>query len=90
MTIAKDLGYPVRETVIPREMLYLADELFLAGTAVEVSPITSVDRIPVGAGVPGPITKAIQSTFFGIVRGEQPDRHGWLTPVPQGAATRAR
>ena len=90
MTIAKELGYPVRETVIPREMLYLADEVFLAGTAVEVSPITSVDRIPVGAGVPGPITKAIQSTFFGIVRWEQPDRHGWLTPVPQGAATRAR
>ena len=90
MKLASDLGYAVRESVIPREMLYLADELFLAGTAVEVSPITSVDRIPVGGGVPGPVTKAIQSAFFAVVRGEQPDRHGWLTPVPQGAASRVR
>jgi branched-chain amino acid aminotransferase len=90
MTLAADLGYPVRESVIPREMLYLADELFLAGTAVEVSPITSVDRIPVGDGMPGPVTKAIQSAFFGVVRGDQPDRYGWLTPVPQGAASRTR
>src|SRR5262245_13578919 len=90
MQLSRDLGYPVRAEVIPREMLYLADELFLAGTAVEVSPITSVDRIPVGGGVPGPVTKAIQSAFFGVVRGEQPDRYGWLTPVPQGAASRVR
>jgi len=90
MQIAKDLGHPVREDVIPREQLYLADELFLCGTAVEVSPITSVDRIPVGTGEPGPITKAVQGAFFGMVRGDQPDRHRWLTAVPQTAATRAR
>jgi len=90
MTLARDLGYPVREEVLPRELLYLADELFLSGTAVEVSPITSVDRIPVGSGEPGPMTRAIQAAFFGVARGEQPDRHRWLTPVPQPAASRAR
>jgi branched-chain amino acid aminotransferase len=90
MQIARDLGYPIREDVIPREQLYLADEVFLCGTAVEVSPITSVDRIPVGTGEPGPITKAIQSAFFGVVRGDQPDRHRWLTAVPQTAASRSR
>ncbi len=90
LTLARGLGYNVREDVIPREMLYLADELFFCGTAVEVSPITSVDRIPVGNGEPGPITKAIQSAFFALVRGEQPDRHRWLTPVPQPAASRAQ
>jgi len=90
MTLARDLGYRVREDVIPREMLYLAEELFYAGTAVEVTPITSVDRIPIGNGEPGPITQAIQNAFFGVVRGDQPDRHGWLTPVPQPAASRTR
>jgi len=90
MTLARDLGIPVREEVLPRELLYLADELFYAGTAVEVTPITSVDRIPVGSSQPGRITKTIQAAFFGIVRGEQPDRHGWLTPVPQPAASRTR
>jgi branched-chain amino acid aminotransferase len=89
MTLARDLGYPVRQEVLPREQLYLADELFLAGTAVEVSPIISVDRIPVGGGEPGPVTRAIQAAFFGVVRGEQPDRHRWLTPVPQPAASPA-
>ena len=68
---------------MPREYLYGAEELFYAGTAVEVSPIASVDRIPVGSGGRGPITKALQDAFFGIVRGEQPDRYGWLQPVPQ-------
>jgi branched-chain amino acid aminotransferase len=90
MQLAAELGHKVREDVIPREQLYLADELFLCGTAVEVNPVTSVDRIPIGTGEPGPITQAIQAAFFGIVRGEQPDRHRWLTPVPQPAATRAR
>jgi branched-chain amino acid aminotransferase len=90
MQIGRDLGYPVREDVIPREQLYLADELFLCGTAVEVTPITSVDRIPIGTGEPGPITKAVQSAFFGMVRGDQLDRHRWLTAVPQAAHSRAR
>ncbi len=90
ITLARELGYRVREDVIPREQLYLADELFYSGTAVEVSPITSVDRIAIGNGEPGPITKAIQDAFFGVVRGERPDRYGWLTAVPQPAGSRAR
>ena len=81
MTLAQDLGIPVREEVIPREMLYLADEMFFTGTAAEVSPIRSVDRITVGAGVRGPITKRIQEEFFGLTEGKIPDRHGWLWPV---------
>ncbi len=92
MTLARELGIPVREEVMPRELLYAADELFYCGTAVEVSPITSVDRIAVGSGTRGPVTKAIQDAFFGIVRGEVADRHGWLTMVPQvaGATSVAR
>jgi len=90
MQLGRDLGYTVREEVIPREQLYLMDEMFFCGTAVEINPITSVDRIPIGTGEPGPITKALQTAFFGIVRGEQPDRHHWLTPVPQPAASRTR
>ena len=87
MTLARELGFTVKEEVMPREMLYAADELFYAGTAVEVSPISSVDKIPVGSGVRGPVTKALQDAFFGIVRGTAPDRHGWLARVPQAAAT---
>ena len=87
MTLARELGYTVREAVMPREMMYVADEVFLAGTAVEVTPVTSVDRIAVGDGTPGRVTRAIQDAFFAIVRGEQPDRHRWLTAVPQPAAT---
>ena len=90
MTLARELGLTVREEVMPREMLYAAEELFLAGTAVEVSPVSSVDRIPVGTGARGPITKSIQDAFFAIVRGEVPDRHGWLTPVRRAAETRDR
>jgi branched-chain amino acid aminotransferase len=83
--LADDLEIPLREEVMPREMLYAADELFYAGTAVEISPIASVDRIPVGKGERGPVTRQIQDAFFAIVRGETPDRHQWLTPVPQRA-----
>jgi branched-chain amino acid aminotransferase len=82
ITLARELGYTVREETMPREMLYAAEELFYSGTAVEVTPITSVDRITVGDGSRGPVTKAIQDAFFGIVRSEKPDRHGWMTPVP--------
>jgi branched-chain amino acid aminotransferase len=88
MRLARDMGYTVREAVIPREMLYLVDELFFTGTAVEITPVSSVDRITVGAGERGPVTKAIQDAFFGIVKGELPDRYGWLSPVPQSAAKR--
>lgn len=81
MTIARDLGYEVLETDLPREMLYVADELFFAGTAVEVTPIRSVDRITIGRGTRGPVTEAIQRTFFGIINGEIEDQHGWLQYV---------
>jgi branched-chain amino acid aminotransferase len=81
LTIARDLGLPVIEQMIPREMLYLADEAFFTGTAAEVTPIRSVDKISVGKGVTGPITKAVQKEFYAIVRGEKADRHNWLTPV---------
>ncbi len=82
MALAADLGYNVREEVIAREALYTADEMFFTGTAAEITPIRSVDRIPVGNGGRGPITERIQREFFGIVEGRVPDRHGWLTPVP--------
>ncbi|MEW5980963.1 MAG: branched-chain amino acid transaminase [Acidobacteriota bacterium] len=81
MVIARDHGYEVREQDIPREMLYIADELFFAGTAVEITPIRSVDRIQVGPGGRGPVTEALQRAFFGIISGDLPDRHGWLTYV---------
>ena len=86
MTLARELGVPVREEVMPRESLYAAEELFYSGTAVEITPIASVDRIPVGEGTRGPITKKLQEAFFGIVRHEVADRHRWLTPVPTPAA----
>ena len=80
-TLARDLGYEVREQAIPREFLYIADEVFFTGTAAEITPIRSIDRIPVGTGRPGPICRAIQTEFLGIARGSIADRHGWLTPV---------
>ena len=89
MRLAHDLGYTVREAILPREMLYIVDELFFTGTAVEVTPISSVDRIKVGSGERGPVTKAIQDAFFGMVRGDLPDRYGWLSPVPKTSAQRA-
>lgn len=84
VTIAQDLGYTVKEMTLPREMLYLADEIFFTGTAAEITPVRSVDRMPVGSGSRGPITKAIQEIFFGIIRGEKEDKWGWLTPVAMG------
>ena len=87
MTLARDLGFEVREQTLPREMLYIADEVFFVGTAVEVTPIRSVDRIKVGRGRRGPITEAIQQRFFQIVRGEAADTHGWLQPVQTPAGT---
>jgi len=77
--IANELGYEVIEEMIPRALLYLADELFFTGSAAEVSPIKSVDHIPIGEGKRGPITEAIQKHFFGILSGEIEDKYGWLT-----------
>ena len=79
--LAGDLGIPVKESVIPREMLYLADEVFFAGTAVEVTPIRSIDKIIVGKGAAGPITRQVQEEFFAVTSGRKADRHNWLTPV---------
>jgi len=88
VTLAQDLKIPVKETVIPREMLYIVDEVFFVGTAVEVTPIRSVDHIQVGKGVAGPITRKLQEEFFAMTSGNKPDIHNWLTPVnaPVGAA----
>lgn len=85
VTIARDLGVPIREQVLPREFLYVADELFFCGTAAEITPIRSVDRIPIGEGKPGPLTQRIQREYLGIAKGRIPDRHGWLTPVAEPA-----
>lgn len=79
--LAQALDIPVVETIIPRELLYIADEVFFTGTAAEITPIRSVDRIKVGEGRRGPITEVLQKEFFGIVNGTAADRFGWLTPV---------
>ena len=85
LQIARDLGIPVLEQVMPRELLYIADEVFFTGTAAEITPIRSVDKISVAKGAVGPITRSIQQEFYGVVRGEKPDRFQWLTPVPVGS-----
>jgi branched-chain amino acid aminotransferase len=81
--LAEDLGIPLAEAIIPREMLYIADEVFFSGTAAEITPIRSIDRIQIGKGRRGPVAEKLQKEFFGIVNGTKPDRHGWLTPVGQ-------
>jgi branched-chain amino acid aminotransferase len=84
LRIAKDLGIPVVEQMIPREMLYISEEVFFTGTAAEITPIRSVDKIQVGAGKMGPVTKALYKELFGILEGRVEDRYGWLTPIPVG------
>ena len=79
--IARDLGIEVVETLIPREALYIADEVFFTGTAAEVTPIRSIDRITIGAGKRGPVTERVQKEYFAYINGEVPDRYNWLTPV---------
>jgi branched-chain amino acid aminotransferase len=81
LTLARHLGIPVVEQAMPRELLYIADEAFFTGTAAEVQPIRSVDRIMIADGETGPITKQLADEFFGIANGLKPDRFGWLTPV---------
>ncbi|MBI5084143.1 MAG: branched-chain amino acid transaminase [Acidobacteria bacterium] len=88
VTLAQELGLPMVEAVIPREMLYIADEVFFTGTAAEVTPVRSIDRIQVGSGRRGPITAKLQKAFFEIVEGIAPDKHGWLTPVPAAVAAK--
>jgi branched-chain amino acid aminotransferase len=79
--LAKDAGIAVIEQAIPREWLYIADELFFTGTAAEITPIRSVDRIQIGKGSAGPVTQQLQKSFTAIVSGKAEDRYGWLTPV---------
>ena len=88
ITLAQELGYTVIEQAISREMLYIADEVFFTGTAAEITPIRSVDRIVVGKGQPGPITLSLQARFLSIVQGQAEDKYGWLTLChqPVGAA----
>jgi branched-chain amino acid aminotransferase len=89
-TLARDLGFVVSEVNIPREALYIADEVFVVGTAAEVTPIRSIDKIQIGNGRRGPITEALQRAFFDVINGDVPDTHGWLTYVyPEEAALRA-
>lgn len=83
VTLARELGLEIVETVIPREMLYIADEVFFTGTAAEVTPIRSVDKIQIGTGRRGPVTEKLQTAFFNLVEGKSEDKHGWLTPVPE-------
>ena len=87
ITLCEDLGISIREQMIPREMLYIADEVFFTGTAAEITPLRSVDRITIGAGRRGPITKRLQDEFFAILSGAKPDRHNWLTPVAATAGS---
>jgi branched-chain amino acid aminotransferase len=88
IALAKDAGIEVRETQMPRDMLYVADEIFFSGTAAEITPVRSVDRITVGGGKPGPMTRLIQQRFLAVANGRAGDTHGWLTMVraERGAA----
>jgi branched-chain amino acid aminotransferase len=81
VTLARDAGIAVHERALPREYLYLADEVFMCGTAAELTPIRSVDGRQVGNGTPGPVTRRLQALFFGLFDGSTADRHGWLTPL---------
>jgi len=81
ITLAGEMGLPVAESTIPREMLYIADEVFFTGSAAEITPIRSIDRIPVGAGKRGPVAAELQERFFAYVNGRRPDTHRWLTLI---------
>jgi branched-chain amino acid aminotransferase len=85
MKFAVDLGYQVKEMVMPREFLYIADEAFFCGTAAEVTPIRSIDQLPVGDATVGQVTRKIQEQYLNIVRGKVADKYGWLEPVPVAA-----
>jgi branched-chain amino acid aminotransferase len=81
--LAEDMGIKVIEQDIPREAVYIADEVFFTGSAAEVTPISQVDAIQIGAGTAGPITRSLQKALFDVVQGKAEDRHGWLTYVPE-------
>src|SRR4030095_1974271 len=81
MRLAEDLGIPIVESMVPREMLYIADEVFFSGTAAQTTPSRTIDRIQIGKGRRGPVAEALQKEFFGIINGTKPDRYSWLLPV---------
>jgi branched-chain amino acid aminotransferase len=86
LTLLQDFGYEVKFQPVAREMLYMADEIFFTGTAAEVTPVRSIDRLEIGSGSRGPITKQVQEEFFALTSGKKSDRHGWLTHVRQSAS----
>jgi branched-chain amino acid aminotransferase len=88
VTLARDLGIPVVETIIPREMLYIADEVFFSGTAAEITPIRSIDRITIGSGRRGPIAERLQKVFFEVIEGKREDKYGWLSHIHAPAAAK--
>jgi branched-chain amino acid aminotransferase len=88
LTLARDLEIPIVETIIPRELLYIADEVFFSGTAAEITPIRSIDRIKIGEGRRGPVAERLQKAFFGVIEGTRPDTHGWLSHVLSPAAVK--
>lgn len=89
LRLCRDLGFEAREQQVPREMLYTADEVFFAGTAAEITPVRSVDKVPVGAGLPGPITRRLQAAYLDLVHGRAADPEGWLDFVTWQAAEAA-
>jgi len=90
MKLARGMNIEIREQPMPREMLYLADEMFFTGTAAEITPIRSVDGITVRAGGRGPVTAELQQRFFGLFDGSQPDRHGWLSLLKSDSESRTQ
>ena len=90
LKLANGLGYETREQILPREALYVANEIFMTGTAAEITPVRSVDGIPTRAAGPGPVTKAVNGAFRGLFTGATPDRHGWLEPIGAGSPSPAK
>jgi branched-chain amino acid aminotransferase len=88
--LAKAHSFEVREQAIPRELLYLADEIFLTGTAAEITPVRSVDHVTVGQGRRGPVTEALQAAFFGLFNGKTEDKWGWLEACEEAAPRAAQ
>jgi branched-chain amino acid aminotransferase len=88
ITLAREMGITVTEGIVPREALYIADEVFFSGTAAEITPIRSVDRIKIGSGKRGPVAEKLQHAFFSVIDGTRPDTHNWLLPVHQAVAAK--
>ena len=88
ITLSRELQIPVIETLVPRELLYIADEVFFSGTAAEITPVRSIDRIQIGSGRRGPVAEKLQKAFFSVIDGSKPDSYGWLSPVHQTVAAK--